>query len=515
MKKQTGSYYTPEKLSNFIVQYLESHIENNSNVLEPSVGDGSFISALNNLKKSKSFSLTVIDSNVLELEKATQKASLNSQYIDITSIHDDYLNFYTYNTQKYSLIIGNPPYIKSNLLKKKQLSQCQEIHTDAGLMRKKVNNIWTSFVIGACKSLEDDGILSFILPTDLLQVKYAEEIRHFLETNFERIEIFTLDKYIFSNIEQHTMILFAYKKHTEKGTYFYKITDFQDNTYTQISSNGLMINESKWTHYILDQNEITLLNKINKQLLRVDDFITSRPGVVTGANNYFILTKEQVDSFQLQEYVVPIIQKALFVNTNIELTTKHIETLINSNKPMFLLHLTEDTKIIKNLTQYFELGVSQEIHKRYKCSKRTNWYCIPNPSSPASGFIFKRYHKVPKMLKNTANVHVTDGAYKIQMKSEYQFESFIYSFFNIITLIFAEHTGRKYGGGVMELVPTEFRNLPIFYTEVSSKEFEKFRDNFNCSTTFNNEIFKYLQLSKQEIISLNNIYSKLLEERMS
>lgn len=44
--KETGSYYTPYELVEFMVSYLKKEQQDFANVLEPSVGDGRFISAL-------------------------------------------------------------------------------------------------------------------------------------------------------------------------------------------------------------------------------------------------------------------------------------------------------------------------------------------------------------------------------------------------------------------------------------------------------------------------------------
>ena len=53
-KKSTGSYYTPSYLANFISKRVLSHFENRNrlSILEPSVGDGAFISELEKEKKT-------------------------------------------------------------------------------------------------------------------------------------------------------------------------------------------------------------------------------------------------------------------------------------------------------------------------------------------------------------------------------------------------------------------------------------------------------------------------------
>lgn len=513
-QKATGAYYTPNKLSNFIVNYLNNKLDNKLSILEPSVGDGSFVDAISSNLKQKQIELTILDINKNELAKAKAKTQNFSEIKTVLAINEDFLKFYKNHDKKYSLIIGNPPYIKSNLLSKMQIMLIRNIHDDCNLSDKKINNIWTAFVLGCTKLLADDGILSFVLPNDLLQVKYSEELRKYLEKEFERIEIFTLDKSIFKDIDQETIILFAYKKSQEKGTFFFQIHDFEKNEYKKISSNGLMIYESKWTHYLLSSEEIHLLNKINSKLKRIDEYVTSRPGIVTGANSFFIIDKNTRDEYKLKKYIKPIFQRSLFINRNIEIKNEDMEKLIDKGKPSLFLKFKDTTKMDKHLEKYLQIGKDQKLHERYKCSIRDNWYVVPNIAEPSEGFIFKRFHKFPKIFKNTANVYVTDSAYKIKMKENYNIDSFIYSFFNIITLIFAELTGRKYGGGVIELIPSEFKNLPFFYHEISSKEFDEFNKSFNESPFLTSEIIEFLKLTLSEKESLEIVYKKLIQNRL-
>ncbi|ECC1758319.1 SAM-dependent DNA methyltransferase, partial [Salmonella enterica subsp. arizonae] len=118
-----------------------------------------------------------------------------------------------------------------------------------------------------------------------------------------------------------------------------------------------------------------------------------------------------------------------------------------------------------------------ELHKRYKCQRRKNWYVVPKVP-PGEGFFFKRCNEYPKLHKNNFEILTTDAAYNLVVNEGYNIESLIYSFYNPLTLCFAELYGRYYGGGVLELVPNEFRRLPIPYKEISSQLFLDFSNKF-------------------------------------
>ncbi|CAN2039370.1 adenine-specific DNA-methyltransferase [Candidatus Magnetomoraceae bacterium gMMP-15] len=531
-KKKLGAYYTPKIISDFMVGRCLNKLKlNNISLLEPSVGDGIFVQSLNNYLKKKNIqevNLTIIETEKLELVKARNQIN-QSLFSETFSINTDFLEFALKEKNKYSLVIGNPPYIKKNYLSDNQKILCKAIHQKSALSEKEINNIWTAFVVASHSLLDENGILAFVLPADLLQVKYAQEIRVLLEKQFERLEIFTVNKKLFKKIDQQIVILFAYKKANKKGVFFFKFTDLNINTFNQISSNGLLISDSKWTHYHLTEAEIKLLNSINQKLPKVSNFISSNAGIVTGANNYFILPQSKVNEYNLENFCKKIIQKSSFVNGSLNLTKNKFNKIIQQNKQSYLLSLENfeniDYEKISNnkLKEYLEIGITMQLNKRYKCSKRKRWYIVPNIKNQPKAFFFKRSHLVPKLIKNSANVYVTDAAYNVDIKENYHINDFIYSFYNIVTLIFAELLGRKYGGGVLELTPNEFKSLPIQYLKISKAEFLDFTKEFEKSSkkidliSRKSELTlrKPLNINKKDFNSLLNIYFKLIKNRMN
>jgi adenine-specific DNA-methyltransferase len=75
-------------------------------------------------------------------------------------------------------------------------------------------------------------------------------------------------------------------------------------------------------------------------------------------------------------------------------------------------------------------------------------------------------------------VLVTDSAYKVALKPDYDIDSFVFSFYNSLTMAFAELEGRHYGGGVLELIPSEFKRLPMVYTPRTKDEFNYYAEQF-------------------------------------
>lgn len=519
-KKNTGSYYTPSYLARFISKRVLSYFGNRTriSILEPSVGDGAFISELEKEEKIK-INLTALDINQAELKIASKKWSKKKS----SFVKTDFLKFS--KKQKYSVIIGNPPYIKKNILTAKQIEQCKKIHYNENLTETSVKNIWTTFLIKANTLLLKNGVIAFVLPSELLQVKFAEEIREYLKKEFERIEIFTFNDLMFECKGQDTIVLFAYKKSEQKGEYFTNIDSkesLEQNTFLLKNNNLLVESKIKWTHHFLTSEELTFIDNLKTQLKTVNDYSNSKPGIVTAANKFFIIDKKIEKKYNLSKYTKPIIQKGLFINGSIVFNDEDIQKLEENDRPTKLLQLNDNDKISKKLREYLDIGEAEGIPSRYKCKMRNNWYVIPNISEKPDALFFKRSHLYPKLLKNNSTAFVTDSAYKVEMKNGYDLNSFIYSFYNTFTLLLCELDGRYYGGGVLELTPNEFKNLFIPYTEISNVQFERYTMEFENKANIEqileqndlNILNCILEISNEELLKLVDIRNKLKKKRM-
>lgn len=329
-KKELGSFYTPQNLADWVVGRIISQKTVRS-VLEPSCGDGVFLVSLYKLLSTLP-QTTVVDIDKDAISKVRKRFS-KSNIIDSDFLFLDI-------ERKFDLIIGNPPYISKKNILPTQIKQCRKIHVNNGLKDREISNIWTAFLIKSCSLVNPSGILSFVLPAEFLQVKYAQEIRNFIVHNFARIEILSFRNFRFEDTEQNTIVLFAYKKtEKSKGVFFKEINSINELDDNIIFEKSELDSEMKWTANCLNTEEIAVLNKVKQNPLvkNIDYYCSAVAGIVTAANSFFILNKETVAKFKLKKYVVPIIQKGLFVNGNVCFSSEDFCKLCNSNTPCFFV----------------------------------------------------------------------------------------------------------------------------------------------------------------------------------
>ena len=131
-----------------------------------------------------------------------------------------------------------------------------------------------------------------------------------------------------------------------------------------------------------------------------------------------------------------------------------------SSKPTnFLFFKDSSVEKNKNVKKYLNEGVLDELHTRYKCKIREPWYSVPSVYKTEIGML-KRCHDAPKLILNEFGAYTTDTAYRIR-SSALSSLNLVYAFINPLSSLCAEIEGRHYGGGVLELVPSEIEELLI------------------------------------------------------
>ena len=196
IKKKEGIFFTPINIINQNIALLENYFNNIHTILEPSCGSCEYITEIN--KKYNEKNIIGIEKNEVIFNSIKE---LNKDNIKI--INQNFLNYQS--NQKFDLIIGNPPYfvIKKN-----------EVNTDYYKYFEGRPNIFILFIIKSLTLLNENGILSFILPKNFLNCHYYNKTRKFIFDNYKILQIINCDDE-FLETKQKTIIFIIQNK---KGT---------------------------------------------------------------------------------------------------------------------------------------------------------------------------------------------------------------------------------------------------------------------------------------------------------
>src|SRR5690606_22818196 len=81
----------------------------------------------------------------------------------------------------------------------------------------------------------------------------------------------------------------------------------------------------------------------------------------------------------------------------------------------------------------------------------------------SDALFIRRNNVYPKLIINKASAYTTDTMHRVSIKSGVDIKALTASYYNSVSLAFAEISGRSHGGGVLELMPNEAEDILLPY----------------------------------------------------
>lgn len=513
-QKLRGAYYTPLPLAEMMVKLFSGN-KQIKNVLEPSCGDGVFLDAMNNTDIIDQFdTITAIE---IEDDEAIKVQNRYESKKNLRVINQDFFDYYEeYSNEKFDLILGNPPYIRYQYLEEEQRALLSDILTSQGMKANKLINAWVGFMVACVNMLSNQGKIAFVIPAEILQVVYAEDLRLFLSNNLSKISIITFEELVFSDIEQEVVVFIGEKGEEEKGIRIIELNNLDDLKNFDINSNGfqkLQHVHEKWTKYFTTdkENELVSVIRNNDLFHKLSDCALINVGITTGNNKYFSVDKNTVEKYELESVVRPLIGRSSHANSIFFTQNDWMEN-VNSGKAAYLIDFPETPydEYPDKHKEYIELGEEKEENKGYKCSIRDRWYRIPSIWVP-DAFFLRRNNLYPKFVLNRCEAVSTDTMHRIKFNDGVSAEKIMLSYYNSISFAFTELCGRSYGGGVLEILPGEVGNIYVPKLDnISEDKVRSLLEKVDDIVRRNDDITKALDLVDDEILVTELGISKTL-----
>ena len=476
-QKLRGAYYTPLLLAEKITEYFKGDSPL-KNLLEPSCGDGVFFDALIKQNLIQNFSnLCGIEIEKNEAKKLGEKLS---DFKNVQIQCADFFDFYKNNSdsKRYDLILGNPPYIRYQYLTEEQRAEMSEILTSHKMKSNKLINTWVAFLVACVHFLSENGKIAFVIPAEILQVAYAEDLRFYLSENLSNITLLAFKDLVFPDIEQEIVVFIGEKNSEQKGIRIVEFQNLADLNIEEARKNEfqpLANVHEKWTKYFTSKKETDLIASIksDSRFQKLSDCALINVGVTTGNNKYFSVDKATAQQYDLEKISLPLIGRSSHANS-VYFNKADWEENVEKGKVAYLVNFPEMPfeSYSESQKDYIRLGEENGLNKGYKCSIRENWYRIPSIWIP-DAFFLRRNNLYPKFVLNCCSAISTDTIHRIKFNDGAEPERIILSYYNSISFAFTEICGRSYGGGVLEILPGEVGN--IFVPKLDSVPIEKVR----------------------------------------
>ena len=458
-QKELGQVATPPEIAHIMARWITAN--NPSTILDPAAGLGNLLFESHKLCPSaRLFGI--------EQDASTHKKAMLGAPSGTRLILADYLK---YQIEKVDAIIANPPYVKAQHLTYKD-EEWASFEAAFGIGLDRLTNLYALFLLKIWEDLAPSGRAAVIIPAEFLNANFGVSIKSRLLKAIRPsgIAVFDPSFSVFRNALTTSCILFILKgrdrpspviackvKSIEETTEFAGVL-LSESSEARVAGECLDISSwnpaDKWLNRILGA-EIKGLDRMPR---RVGDFFRCRRGIATGGNDYFTLSRMEIESNKLRMLdFSPCIVHAAHAK-RLVFTKGDFDELDRSGKKCYLL----DPKGKEgNLERYLEEGVKAGIPDRHLPSHRPVWY-LPENREPADIWVGVFSRESLKCVMNDArakNLTCFHGLY-IRTPQEGLVE--------LMTLFLNSSYGktafgqvnRFYGNGLNKLEPKDVEAMP-------------------------------------------------------
>jgi adenine-specific DNA-methyltransferase len=496
--KQLGAYYTPDPAVNFMVQWAvkeKKHI-----VIDPSYGDGIF---LRKAVEQKSVSDPSKQLFGIEFDADTfhrHEEILKDEYRIVNLWNGDFFSsdpFFISHFEKeipvesFDAVVGNPPFIRYQSFKGVQRAKALETAQKLGVEISEHASSWAPFLVQAISLIKPGGRLAMVIPAELSYAGYAQNVFKFLLSQFRSISILTFQKRLFPNLGEDTFIVLGEER--KKTTQCLQLFNVQDENHlknfeerkdiqdigkfdvlAQTDINKLRLGKVRLIQYLLDSPIRDTYRKAGSHddVKIFGSVATVSIGYVTGENNFFHVSSDEIKTFQLsKKYLQPCIRKSGDL-PGIRLTEQDWEN--SSDEKRWLLNIPANktfNNLPKGLQNYLLKGKERAI-QRFKVRSREPWYSVPHVKTGDAFFTYMS-HGGARLVHNALELPAPNSLHVVSLKKimykQPDIKLFIVAWYTSLTFLSAEIEGHSLGGGMLKLEPSELKNVLIALPDKLSK----------------------------------------------
>jgi hypothetical protein len=446
-------------------------------------------------------------------------------------------------------IVCNPPYTRHHHIApsmKDRFHKYFRKHFNVDISRLATLAFY--FLLKIVAEMVEGAHAAIIVPMEVLDARYGKTARQVLcqHTTLSALIHFAPEMNAFPNVDVGASILLFKKGYTPRNIVHHitltslpstsellEILDLEKPSSKKVSfgelkiqSQDAMANFAKWSTF----PEANLSQwKERGQVVRLKEIANVMRGIATGANDFFVLADNEVQTRLLEPFIVRTIHRnreiqdiildetgwqnllaegkrvwLLYLdNTNFNRLSNLEELLLGSEKPK-----AKDPRSWLSLRDYIAEGERAGYHKRSLVQTRKSWYLMEQREIPPIFFTLLTRGN-PRFILNRAGVRPLNMFLliypnpKIIIQNEVEI---LWALLNSEFSLSRLHTvSRTYGGKTLKVEPGELRNLPVinpFFLSMEDKK--RIREHVQA--------FLIHRQSKKLASEINALVSKVLKQ---
>jgi tRNA1(Val) A37 N6-methylase TrmN6 len=491
--KNNGIFYTPEHVAALLA--AQAITKRDISILDPACGEGSLLTAA--MEECKRYRGKQ-EPYLVGCDRFKQR-NLDRH---IKFIHLDFFTFHT--DEQFDLILTNPPYIQSARIDSTIRNRYYERYARPLGLSSNLD-LWVYFLIKCTAHLKKGGAIAAVLPWSFLEAEYAQKIRKRLAENFAKIQVLVLQGAHFKDTVKR--VLLVWLKEYGAGAQSIKL-GYADKCNSKPYFHDLSVkiwnSENAMAGLIPETSDI--IRRLQEAGFRpFEEYANVSIGVVTGANKYFILTREEAEEAGFsQSSILPVL-------TSVE----DLSLVVTGESPnKNLLQFQRMTsKRRKYVFEGLNLGFNERVHCQRREKVRGAWYDV-DPGPVPHAFFTYRVSKIPYLLLNPDGYQCTNALHKVVFNgaSETERKWIQLSLLSLFGQLCLEMGGRHYGNGIIKVEPKVLKRALVYAcrTRLSKRTYENILQAL-CEGNKNKVCFEATRLVAREAIIDDAVIKEALD----
>jgi len=474
-RRKLGRYDTPRLLSEAVADWAVR--SPTDHVLEPSSGSGvlvlSVIHRLRSLGQSRPRSnVWACDIDPTACSQTMQNCRLSANRV----WNADFLSLISQDgvaKRKFDSVVGNPPYVSLHRMPIRQRKSAFDIAERLNLPIDCKASLWGYFLAASVFALREKGRLALILPESILHAEYGRELLRTTGSLFSGCIALSIRErcFVADGTAERVVLLLG--------------DDFRGSS----STSEIALHESatvkEAANFLsgLTPARAALLPRLNGHAVPhllpsslcmpfdLADIPCSIPlancvdikiGVVTGANDFFVLSESERKHLRLPLFAVTPILSRFEACPGLAFRWADWERSRDAGKKCWLFCPGPESRS-KAVSNYLAAFPEQEKAKNCTFGKRSPWYAVQLDREPDA---FLRYMGAygPRMAFVRCSATCTNSVHRVYFKkdtTQLERKAIMMSLHSSFSQLSAEFEGRAYGSGVLKLEPSEARRVHL------------------------------------------------------
>jgi len=478
LRKNLGAYYTDQLVADFLISWAVRNSEDR--ILDPSFGDGVFIfSASRHLETLGGKNVPAIYG--IDIQPDTIPGFSNTNIPAHNIIISDFFKVEPSDMGQMDAIVGNPPFIRYQRFNGETRKLALKICRQVGVTLPELTSSWTPFLVHATRFLKNGGRLAMVVPAEINHASYAQPlVRYFLQ-KFETIKLIAFRKRIFPDLNQDTYCLLA-SGYGQKCKQFsliisdstLSLTDLDLNSGITVDIGALRDGRYRIIMYMLSHEARALYTQFAQAncVYRLGDITDIGVGYVTGANQYFHLSRSEVQLHHIPRTLLKPAVRSGRQLKGIRFTRSDWLSSEETDSKAWLLFIPPNHKRLpKSVDEYLQRASVSKVSEAFKCQARHPWYSVPN-ASIGDAFLSYMSGNFPRLVANAAKAVASNALHVVNLrrnlfspKITLSPEDLATLWYTSFTMLSSEIEGHALGGGMLKLEPSEAEGVKIAVPE--------------------------------------------------